>query len=316
MTRANHIHEIGPDVGRCRARQVPRRAYRRRYSVIACALGFAVAAPTAACGGATRRLSEDTNFALPPESAPSVEPTDPALDTSNRLLRRTTLAELVAMPLEARQQAIFGALYNTLDRPKPHTLTQDALTAALARRGERSHEEGPWHVRWGVDGTADLQANALRFYFDVVPDHAATLADALTADLDARGVRRYSFKTLVALENYDIPVAAVLYVERADAEAGEAAALDFARRHADALWPEEPPFTERLAPGLGRADEPGPHGPPGVAGNSFGGGMAHLVARALEDAAPELDAAAVAARIRTTLRAVGFDPDAPWHVPR
>jgi hypothetical protein len=128
-------------------------------------------------------------------------------------------------------------------------------------------------------------------------------------------VRRYSFKVLRSLALFDVPVAAVLYVEGADLEAGEAAALSFAHAHPDALWPEEPPFTRRLAPGLAVADEIGDRGPPGVAGNSFGGAMAHLLARALEAAPTDLDPSMLAERMRAELETAGFDPATPWRRP-
>ena len=253
--------------------------------------------------------------AAPLVAAPLVAEPDAALAAATRLLRRRALVELLGMSLEAREEAIFGALYNELDHPKPRALAQEAYTARLAVRAERVRDADPWHVRWGAEGTADLGADTVRFYMNVVPEHAAALADELTADLDRRAVRRYSFKVLRSLALFDVPVAAVLYVEGADLEAGQDAALAFARAHPDALWPEEPPFTRRLAPGLAVADEIGDRGPPGVAGNSFGGAMAHLLARALEAAPADLDPSTLAERMRAELVTAGFDPATPWRRP-
>jgi hypothetical protein len=240
---------------------------------------------------------------------------DPVRAGVERLLARRSVAELASLDLAAREEAIFGALYNELDRPKPRTLTDEAYAASL-QRDERARAEGVWHVRWGRQGTADLHADATRFYFDVVPAFVGTLADELTAALDARGVARYSFKVVRSLEHIDIPVAAVLYVEGADLTAGRDAALAFARAHPDALWPEEAPFTRVLLPGLSEAHELGNVGPPGVAGNSFGGAMAHLLARALEGGPTDIGASELTERMRAELTRAGFDPAAPWQRPR
>jgi hypothetical protein len=235
---------------------------------------------------------------------------------AERLLARRSAGALLALDVAKREDEIFGALFNTLAHDKPRALTPADYDARLKAHAVRWHDSGPWHVRWGVEGTADLTKDATRFYFDVTPAWAAPLADELTAALDGRGLRRYSFKVVNQLELIDVPVAAVLYVEAPDLDAGRASALAFATAHPEALWPEEAPFTLPLARGLSVADEIGDVGPPGVAGNSFGGAMAHLLARALEGAPPSLDAAGLSARMRTELAAAGFDPEAPWRRPR
>lgn len=277
-------------------------------AVVACALSLV------ACGGS--RAAPPPGAAAP-RATSELAVADPVLIAAERLLARRSVAALAGMSAEAREEEIFGALYNELDAAKPRTTSADEYAASLRRGGtERARDAPPWHVRWGVDGTADLSADVTRFYFDVLPDHAATLADELTAELDRGGVRRYSFKVVGALELIDIPVAAVLYVEAPDLETALRSALGLARAHPEALWPEEAPLTQRLAPGLSVAEEIGAVGPPGVAGNSFGGAMAHLFARALEGAGPASDASALAGRMRAELRAAGFDPAAPWRRPR
>lgn len=240
---------------------------------------------------------------------------DPTSDAVRLLLRRQPVAQLSAMPLEQREEAVFAALFNTIDGTKPRPFDQATYDQQLAR-GERAKTEAPWHVRWGVRGTADLDADAVRFYFDVVPEHAAALADFVVSELDRRGVARYSFKVLATLELFDVPVPAVLYVEAPDVEHGRELAIAFVHAHPGALWPDVLPFALRLAPGLAMADEIGKHGPPGIAGNSFGGAMARLVALALDGAPPTLDAAQLAARVRDQLRRAGFDPARPWMRPR
>lgn len=284
-------------------------------AVLASACGAPSASPSVVAAPLDEPHVDEPHVDEPHVDEPRVDEPDAALAAATRLSRRRALVDLAGMPLEAREEAIFGALYNELDHPKPRALTQEAYTARLGVRVERVRDTDPWHVRWGAEGTADLGAETVRFYMNVVPEHAATLADELTADLDRRAVRRYSFKVLRSLALFDVPVAAVLYVEGADLEAGQAAALAFAQAHPDALWPEEPPFTRRLAPGLAVADEIGDRGPPGVAGNSFGGAMAHLLALALEAAPTDLDPSALAERMRAQLERAGFDPAAPWRRP-
>jgi hypothetical protein len=51
-----------------------------------------------------------------------------------------------------------------------------------------------------------------------------------------------------------------------------------------------------------------------VRGNSFGGAMAHLIALAIEGRR-DLDARALAERIRAEILRAGFDPRAPWRRP-
>lgn len=270
----------------------PRACARVRTVLLACAL-------LAGCGGAGA-----------PREAPRAP--DSVDEAANILLRRRTIAALRALPLEARADEVFGALYNELEHAKPCDIDQAELERRLATESDRAATRGPWHVRWGIGGTADLDADARRLYFDVLPASAGALADFVVAALDGRGVARYSFKVLSSLETFDVPVAAVLYVEGADYAAAREVALAFVATHADALWPEVPPLTRRLGPGLSAADEPGRAGPPGVAGNSFGGAMAHVIALALSDAPDDLDVSTLAGRVRAALEQSGFDPARPW----
>jgi hypothetical protein len=261
----------------------------------------------AGCGGAPAAPTTTTA----PARAPVAEP-DPVEAATARLLARRMAATLLAMSLADREQVIYEALYNEVQTPKPRPFDQAEYDRRLAARTERAATRGPWHVRHGVDGTADLSVDARRIYLDVVPEHAALLADDLTSTLDARGVRRFSLKILSALDTFDIPVPAVLYVEAPDYPVAREVALAFGAAHPDALWPEEPPLTRRLATGIAAADEIGAVGPEGVAGNSFAGAMAHLFAVALEGAPPDVSASVLAARMRDALSAAGFDPARPW----
>jgi hypothetical protein len=119
-----------------------------------------------------------------------------------------------------------------------------------------AYSPGFWTVISDAPPDASSQAGDVRVYWNVTPNGAPALVDALTARLNGAGL---PFRLKLAdhpfrMERCD---AAVLYLDGADFRRVRAELSVLAAALAARLHPEIPAFTLELAPGVGLAEDEG-----------------------------------------------------------
>jgi hypothetical protein len=120
----------------------------------------------------------------------------------------------------------------------------------------------------------------VRLYFNLSPEGAISMMDALTQQLNDIAIP-FKFKALYNPSDYDRYDSAVLYLERQDYEAVRQVLQDVYPENRSYFQPEVPLFTKYLAPGLALAEEPNCRF---ASKESFGTNRCQLVARGLLEA--------------------------------
>ena len=116
-----------------------------------------------------------------------------------------------------------------------------------------------------------------RYYWNVAPEGAPGVLKAICRSLNSLGVA-YMLKALATPEDYSRRCdSVILYVPAAQRDTVEPALLPVLRAVADWVEPLTPAMTERLAPGLATADDPGN-------GESFGEVRCRAVAECIVEA--------------------------------
>jgi hypothetical protein len=231
-------------------------------------------------------------------------------DALGQLLAKAPLAQLQKMSQKQLADDIYKKIYNPAGAPKPATITQEVYAAKI-KTYKNSFSDGYWHRRFGEAGNVDA-GDIQRFYFNVKPDHAPELAEILTKKLNEAGLK-FQYKMPEKLSKFDRSDAAVLYVEKGQAEAVQ----KIISRHADTnpshFAKGSPAFTEPVRKGIARADEPLPlRQPPGELQHSFGTSRSSIIAEAIKKAPSSATPAELRALVRERFKHYGIDPDKPW----
>lgn len=123
-------------------------------------------------------------------------------------------------------------------------------------------------------------AECVRIYFNLTPEGAVIMMDALTRQLNDIEIP-FRFKALYNPSDYDRYDSAVLYLEKQDYEAVRQVLQQVYPANRSHFQPEVPLFTKLLAPGLALAEEPDHKF---VSKESFGTHRCQIVARGLLEA--------------------------------
>lgn len=226
------------------------------------------------------------------------------------LLEHRSLAELQKLSHRQLADDIYRKIYNPSGTPKPATISQEAYAARI-KEYPQSISDGYWHRRFGEAGNVEGEA-IQRFYFNVRPDHAPELAEVLTKELNAAGIK-FQYKMPEKLSKFDRSDAAVLYVEKGQAEAVQKIITQHAKANRAHFAEGSPAFTEVVEKGIARADEPLQlRQPPGELQHSFGTSRSSIIAEAVKKAPPNATPAEVQALVRQNFQKYGIDPDKPW----
>lgn len=124
------------------------------------------------------------------------------------------------------------------------------------------------------------ESECVRIYFNVSPEGAIAMMDALTQQLNDITIP-FKFKALYNPSDYDRYDSTVLYLEKQDYEVVRQVLQDVYSEKRSYFQPEVPLFTKCLAPGLALAEEPNCRL---ASKESFGTNRCQIVARGLLEA--------------------------------
>jgi len=159
----------------------------------------------------------------------------------------------------------------------------------------------------GIDGEP-----VRRFYMNLSPEKAAEVFDAISAELNAKGIR-FNFKVPEQLRKVTRADAGVLYVAERDYASVKKMVLEYAKNHPDAFREGTLGFTKTLGKGISAAEEPLqdnlPYRP---RGHSYGSSRSDLISEALLKAPPGATKQEISRLVRENLQKHGIDPDRPW----
>lgn len=187
-----------------------------------------------------------------------------------------------------------------------------ALRRGLFAGHRKTRELDGWIWRAAEAGTARADQPVRQFYFDVLPDEAVALADALTAPLVRRGLR-WALRVAATPDALQRAGGMVLYVERADYAQARELVLATARERPGALGRRRVAFTKQLIPGISVTDAPAEGPVPATRPwHSFTSIRADALCEAMLAAPSGASLAALEAAARARLSEYGVDLVRPW----
>ena len=277
---------------------LPAATWRTRRSAVVAVL-WMVALASCVASGLANAPAAIQGAALAPR------PTDAARTAVETVLRTRNLHALKEMDPISLGNEVYRALY-VEGEPKPTTLSQSQYEQTLLSAGHVQATAGWFSIRSGALDHRDL----VRIYLNVMPDAVSALVADLLGKLRLREIR-FAMKLPADLASFRRSSSAVLYVERGDYVEARAHAVRFVESCGSCVAADVPPFTKRVARGVGVADEPStssssrPH-------YSHGTVRAQLVAEALTTARADATAEELAASVRERFASHNLDPLRPW----
>lgn len=161
----------------------------------------------------------------------------------------------------------------------------------------------PGHVVLLGERALPAGASLARVYWNLLGSRAVEIAAAIVTAFGDVGVP-FEFKALADSSAYTRCDAGVLYVARDDLSGVLEIARGVAARHVDGIKTAVPALTERVAPGVAWAEDPG-------GGESFGMHRCGLIAGGVVAAHRRGDAGGSRTRVEAAFAAAGLSLDAP-----